>query len=791
MKLIIAEKPAVAKEIASVIGANQRHEGYFEGSGYVVSYAVGHLFQLADAPVYDPQYEAWAMEHLPILPSTFKLALLKQTKDQYRVLDGLMKRSDVNEIVCATDAGREGELIFRHVYNFADCRKPAKRLWISSLTEESILKGMQQLRPAAEFNNLYESAFARAKADWLFGINFTRLYSVKHRVKLPIGRVMTPTLHLIVRRDDEINHFKKESYYTLHLVNGASWFKGESDRFVTKEEAQRVGAQCVKRNAVVQDVKTEVKTINRPLLYHLTALQQEANKRYGFSAKKTLDLAQVLYEKHKLLSYPRTDSRYLSEDLRSDVANIFEHLSKCYDHTAIPVLKAEGLNLDSRMFNNANVTDHHAIIPTKDIFKLPQISLSSDERKVLDLVIERFLILLSVPHVYEHSTYIFAVNGHTFKAFSKKIVTDGFKRFLAEEQEEDPNVMTGLTFNQGDSYLVETMLVKERFTKPKEAYTDASLLSVMENIDCQIDDAELKEFVKARGLGTPATRAGIIEKLVSLGFVERKGKKLLATSLGVQLIQAVPAAVKDVEVTAVWEQMLLDIEKGLGSEQVFLQDVIQNIRDTVALEKLQTDAPMIRVEKKVLGTCPRCKKNVVEGPKGFYCEGVKDDPECKFSMWKEDRFFISRKKTLSASIAARLLLGERILLKDCAKKDGAGTYDAFVTLKDDGLQTSYELSFPTVDDLSLGACPKCKKRVFEGVKSFYCEGFKSDPKCTFSIWKNDHFFEKNAVTPTTTMIKKWLLGKTVNLNIQGKPLSVSVDFSGQYVKFKVQAASKV
>jgi DNA topoisomerase-3 len=336
--------------------------------------------------------------------------------------------------------------------------------------------------------------------------------------------------------------------------------------------------------------------------------------------------------------------------------------------------------------------------------------------------------------------------------------------------------------------MVNSLSIKERSTNPKEHYTDASLLSVMEHIDREIDDTDLKAFVKQRGLGTPATRAGIIEKLIHLNFVERSGKKLMATSLGIQLIEAVPPAVKDVDITAVWEQMLADIEKGKMSEDDLLQDVIQNITVLVALEQ-GSESSFIIEDKKVAGSCPRCQKRVFESGKSYYCEGFKDDPKCTFSLWKQDRFFTIRGKSITPSIAMKLLQGKQVLLKGCKKKDGSNEYDAWVSLKDDGQSTEYELSFPSADDASVGSCPKCKKRIFESDKSFYCEGFKDSPKCTFSIWKSDSFFKESGNVPTAGIVKKWLLGKSQKFKVKGREVVVSIDCSGQYVKYKKEYSS--
>ena len=797
MKLVVAEKPSVAKEIAYVIGADNKNTGYFDGNGYIVSYAVGHLLQLAEAGAYNEQYKAWSISDLPILPDTFRLTVSESTKAQYNVLKRLFLRDDVDEIICATDAGREGELIFRLIYNHIGCNKPCKRLWISSLTEDSILKGFHSLKDIKEYNNLYVSAFARAKADWIFGINFTRLFSLKYNNKLTVGRVQTPTLHLIVKRDYEIENFVKEKYFTLKLDNGAAWFNKDSDTdcIKTKDEAERIKAKCTGKNAVVSEVKKEKKTENRPLLYSLTSLQQDANKKLGFSAQKTLDIVQKLYEA-KLTTYPRTDSSYLSDDMKDDVIATVNTLAGFYKPDMVKPIISEGLNLDSRIFNDDKVTDHHAIIPTKDIAKMEGLTLTKDERAVLELIIDRFVIILSVPHIYNVLTFTFDVDGELFKASSKEILQDGFKRFVKPDKEsakEDApeSFIEGFSYKKGDIFKVSSVSIVERFTKPKERFTEATLLSVMENIDRVMEDDELKQFVKERGLGTPATRAGIIEKLIQVGYIERKGKQLISTSLGRKFIGAVPEAVKDIEMTAAWEQTLLDIEKGLASESDLLDDVIRNVTVVVALES-DKEGERIAMDKVVVGVCPRCGKNVCENDKAFSCEGYKDDPKCSFSIWKNDKFFSVRGKTVSKDLAGKLLKGGKVLVKGFKKKDGSGSYDAYVSLQDTGTYVNFSLEFPSADKAAIGVCPRCGKNVYENNKAFSCEGYKDDSKCSFAIWKNDKFFSGRGKTVSKDLAGKLLKGdKVLVKGFKKKDGSgsydayVSLQDTGMYVNFHI------
>lgn len=792
-KLVIAEKPSVAKEIANVIGANSRKTGYYEGNGYIVSNAVGHLLQLAEAHIYNEQYKKWTLEDLPIIPEQFKLVVTESTKEQYKILKELLLRNDVVEVVCATDAGREGELIFRLIYNSVGSKKPCKRLWISSLTEESILKGMDSLKDIEEYNNLYVSAYARAKADWLFGINFTRLFSVKNDNKLTAGRVQTPTLHLIVKRDYEIENFIKEKYFTIKMDNGATWFKSDVDSLKAKSDAEKIKDKCTGKTSTVQDVKTEKKTENRPLLYSLTSLQRDANKKLGFSAMKTLNIAQKLYEA-KLATYPRTDSNYLSDDMRADVEATVAKIGEFYKIDMVNAIVKEGLNLDSRIFNNDKVTDHHAIIPTKEISKMNQ-DLSQDEKAILEMIIERFLLILSAPHVYNVTTYTFVVEGETFRATSRKVIQEGFKKFIQAEKknkELEDGCVEGLNYSLGDSFKVKSLEILERHTKPKEHFTEDTLLSVMENIDREIDDEELKKYVKERGLGTPATRASIIEKLIQVKYIERKGKNLMSTSLGRKFIAAIPPAVKDIDLTANWEQTLIDIEKGKASDKKFLEDIIQNITVVVTLESTRT-GEQIKMDKEVIGICPRCEKQIFEGEKAFYCEGYQGSPKCEFTIWKKDKFFEEKGKSITKDIAIKLLKGQKVLIKGLKNKDGSKTYDAYVSMQDTGKYINFKLDFEKSED-EIIKCPRCGKKVLENEKSFYCSGYKDEPKCGFSIWKNDKFFAEKGKTLTKSMVEKLIAGKKVLVkDLKAKDGEKSYDAyiviqdTGKYINFKVES----
>jgi DNA topoisomerase III len=789
----IAEKHSVAKELAYVLGANTFKQGYFEGNGHLVSYAVGHLLELAKPDVYDQKYKAWTIEDLPIIPDVFKLIVVPDTKAQFNVCKTLLNRDDVTSVICATDAGREGELIFRQLYLGSGCKKPFKRLWISSLTEESILKGMENLKDSREYDNLFASAYARAKADWIFGINFTRLFSVKHNNKLTAGRVQTPTLNMIVKRDLEIENFVKEKYYTLKLDNGAVWFKDDASSMKNLTDAEKIKAKCTGKTATVTDVVIEKKTENRPLLYSLNSLQQEASKKLKFSAQKTLTVMQSLYEA-KLATYPRTDSNHLTDDMKGTAKATITILAEFYKPDMVKAVLNNGLVMDERNFDDSQVSDHHAIIPTEDIANMQKVDLSKDQRDLLEMIIDRFIISFSEPHVYELSSFVFSVQGETFKVHSRKVIQEGFKRLLPDssgtKDKEKDSFVTGLSFQMNDTFKVKSIDIKECFTKPKEHYTDGTMIAAMEHIAREIEDEELKGFVK-KGLGTPATRASIIEKLIDSQYVERKGVHLISTSLGRKFIEGIPLDVKDIAVTADWEQVLLDIEHGKAKEKDFLNVIIESVNTVVTLESLN-ESERIVADKEIIGVCPRCGKNIFVGEKAFYCEGIKDEPKCGFSLHKADKFFSEKGKEITKDMAKKLLSAGKVFIKGLKKHEGEGTYDAFAVLQDTGTFINFKLDFEKGEQESIGKCPRCGKFVFENVKAFSCEGYKDDPKCSFAVWKNDKFLTGKGIKPTKSVVSKLITGKKILVkgmkNKDGTGTFdgyIQMEDTGKFVNFKV------
>ncbi len=679
MKLIIAEKRNVATSIASALGVTSRADAHYAGSGLLVSWCVGHLVSPMDAGSYDPSYKKWRYEDLPILPEPFRYVLAPGKEDAFRNLCTLMNRPDVEVVVNACDAGREGELIFRLVYEMAGCKKPVQRLWISSMEDAAIREGFRELRPGADYEPLYHSALCRQKADWLVGINATRLFSVLYHRTLNVGRVQTPTLKMLTDRDWQIQSFKKEKYHHVTLdVNGA---KAVSDRFELLSAAQNMLLNCTGSQVVCTGVTREQKKEKPPKLYDLTTLQREANRIFGYTAKQTLDYAQQLYEK-KLLTYPRTDSRYLTADM-ADTACAVLHLAAkvppfdgCRDF--FPDVAA--------MVSDKDVSDHHAIIPTMEIEKADINALPVGERSVFLLVCCKLLCAAAEPYVYEAVTAAFECMGYPFAAKGKRIIAQGwreidrlFRSFLKEKPNSEGEEEILLPeFAQGQTFEDAAVTISEHFTAPPKHFTEDTLLSAMENAGKEDipDDAERK------GLGTPATRAATIEKLVSAGFVERKGKSLISTRDGINLIAVLPEELTSPMLTADWEQQLSEIAAGNLDPELFMSWISSMTSRLVKTYSCinEDGQKLFAPEKEVVGTCPRCGKPVYEGKKNFACS----DRSCTFVLWKNDRFWLSRKKELTKKMAADLLAKGRTNVRGMWSEKKGGTYDATVIMEDTG-----------------------------------------------------------------------------------------------------------
>ena len=678
VQLVIAEKPSVARSIAAVIGATEKQTGYWQGGGYLVSWCIGHLVSFAEAGQYDEKYCKWKYEDLPILPQPWQFIVPDEKKPQFEVLRALLNRPDVDSVTAATDAGREGELIFRFVYQMAGCTKPVKRLWISSMEDAAIREGFANLRPDSDYDALYQSALCRAKADWLVGINATRLFSVLYHKTLTVGRVQTPTLKMLVDRDAKILRFQKEKYYTVGIQSGS--LKAGSGRIASMDEADTLRKACAGASAICSSAKREKKTEQPPKLYDLTTLQREANRLFGFTAKQALDYAQQLYEK-KLLTYPRTDSQYLTEDMGQTAQHLVSDLLGL-----LPF--AQGLDLTpevGRILNSKKVSDHHAIIPTSEFVKQGFTGLAESECKLMNLVCSKLLCAIAAPHEYETVTAVFSCAGNEFTAKGKTVLVPGWKeidqRFRStlkadgEEEAESLNTLPELA--EGQSFSV-TANVSEHFTSPPKAYTEDTLLSAMEQAGAE----DMLENSERKGLGTPATRAAILEKLVQMGFVQRKGKQLVPTKDGINLAVVLPESLTSPALTAEWENRLTEIAKGNADPDEFMAEIEAQVHQLVKTYScISADKQnLFQSERVIIGKCPRCGENVYEGKKNFYC----GNRSCQFVMWKNDRFFEQRKKAFTPKIAAALLKNGKAKVKGLYSEKTGKTYDATVLLADTG-----------------------------------------------------------------------------------------------------------
>ena len=676
MKLVITEKPSVARSIAAVIGATEKQNGYWQGGGYLVSWCIGHLVSFAEAGQYDEKYCKWRYEDLPILPQPWQFIVPDERKQQFEVLRTLLNRPDVDSVTAATDAGREGELIFRFVYQMAGCTKPVKRLWISSMEDAAIREGFANLRPDSDYDALYQSALCRAKADWLVGINATRLFSVLYHKTLTVGRVQTPTLKMLVDRDAKILRFQKEKYYTVGIQSGS--LKAGSGRIASMDEADTLRQACAGASAICSSVKREKKTEQPPKLYDLTTLQREANRLFGFTAKQTLDYAQQLYEK-KLLTYPRTDSQYLTEDMGQAAQHLVSDLLGLLPFAQELALTAEV----GRVLNSKKVSDHHAIIPTSEFVKQGFTGLAESECKLMNLVCSKLLCAIAAPYEYETVTVVFSCAGNEFTAKGKTVLVPGWKeidqRFSAtlkaDTEEEVLNTLPELT--EGQSYSVVSD-ISEHFTSPPKAYTEDTLLSAMERAGAE----GMPEEAERKGLGTPATRAAILEKLVQMGFVQRKGKQLVPTKDGINLAVVLPESLTSPALTAEWENRLTEIAKGNADADEFMAEIEAQVRQLVKTYScISADKQnLFQSERVIIGKCPRCGENVYEGKKNFYC----GNRGCQFVMWKNDRFFEQRKKAFTPKIAAALLKNGKAKVKGLYSEKTGKTYDATVLLADTG-----------------------------------------------------------------------------------------------------------
>ena len=676
MKLIICEKPSVGMTIASALGIETKKDGYMEGVDFLVSWCIGHLAELSEPSCYGKCYEKWSLEALPILPETWQLTVSKDKEKQFSILKALLFRNDVTEVINACDAGREGELIFRFVMEKAGCKKPVKRLWISSMEEIAIRKGFENLKDGKDYDSLYQSVLCRAKADWLIGINATRLFSILYNHTLNVGRVQSPTLKMLVDRSEAITNFKKEKYYNVHLVLGGA--EAISEKFSNKEAAEKIATSCKGKTAVCTSVTHEKKEVPPPKLFDLTALQKEANRIFGYTAKQTLDLAQSLYEK-KLLTYPRTDSNYLTDDMKETAEKVILMLLSKFSFMKSIEFTPE---IDG-LLNSKKVSDHHAVIPTMELEKTELSLLPESERNILFLASARLLMACASSHIYETVTATFNCEEHTFTAKGKTVLSFGWKdierRFLmsVKEKQEKENEKELPAFCEGERFDSFPIKVTEHDTLPPKAYTESTLLSSME----RAGNKETTEDAERKGLGTPATRAGVIEKIIKAGFVTRKGKQLIPTKDGMNLISVLPEALTSPLLTAQWENELSRIAKGEADADSFMEKIEALTKELIENEDAEKAKPeLFKQEKTVIGLCPRCQNPVYEGKKNYYCS----DKDCRFSMWKNDRFFTDRKITFTPKIAKELLKDKTAKVKNIYSYKTGKTYYGNVVLCDTG-----------------------------------------------------------------------------------------------------------
>lgn len=686
MKLVLAEKPSVAQSIAKVLGANKRSDGYLEGNGYLVSWCVGHLVELAQPEAYDEKYGKWVYNDLPIFPTDWKYEVSSATKKQFAILKKLMARDDVASLVCATDAGREGELIFRLVYHQCRCKKPVERLWISSMEDSAIQEGFDNLRPGTEYDALYEAALCRERADWIVGINATRLFSTLYGQTLNVGRVMTPTLAMTVMREAAISAFRPEPFYTVQLSLGS--FTATSERFKKKTEADTISKACQGFVAVVTKAECKEKSEKPPALYDLTSLQRDANRVLGFTAQQTLDYTQNLYEK-KLVTYPRTDSRFLTEDMATmlpDLVGLVFHTFPVDGVEKVPVNAAQ-------VINNKKVTDHHAIIPTRELQKCNLSELPKGELAILQLVSTRLFCAVGDAHRFAETVIELDCGNTAFSAKGKTVLQMGWKGLERKQSstKSDKEEKELPAVSVGDKLTVSASEVKEGKTSPPKHYTEDTLLSSMETAGAD----EMPDEVERKGLGTPATRAGIIEKLVRIGFLERKGDKktkyLIPTHKGTALVTVMPEQIQSPSMTADWEEKLLLIEKGEYTSEDFMdeiKDVIANLVQTY--EVIQDSEVLMSKAANSVGVCPVCGSPVEDRQKGYFCSSK----QCKFALWKNNRYFESIGKNLTGTMVQKLLATGKVKLKGCKSARTGKNYDATVimSVSDDG-KTQFTMDF--------------------------------------------------------------------------------------------------
>lgn len=689
--LVIAEKPSVAQSYAKNLSAYKREDGYLEGESCIVSWCLGHLAEYAQPEEYDPKYEKWQFDDLPILPEAWKLKVSKDKKKQFEVIKTLMNRSDVEYLVNGCDAGREGELIFQRVYVLAGCRKPVKRLWISSMEDAAIQKGFQTMKSEEEYKNLCMAAVCRAQADWLIGMNGTRAYTTRYFKRLVVGRVQTPTLAMLAERQERIEHFQKEAFYKVALTDGK--LTVVSENIANEEAAELLAALCNGSTAVVTQMKKERKKSFPPKLYDLTSLQREANRYFGYTAKRTLDMLQELYEE-KLVTYPRTDSQFVTEDMKDSVEELVEKMPVLLSFVDYGQL-GHGIK---RVINNAKVSDHHAILPTKEVVEKGIADLPADKKNLMMLICQQLVQATGEEYLYEQTDITVKCQEHDFKARGKIPVQMGFKEVEkafkqlcvkaepVEEKEKETSIPAG--YEEGMRLFSVKAEKTTHYTSPPKPFNEDTLLAAMETAGNKEFDSETEK----KGLGTPATRASIIEKLVSSGYAQRKGKQILPSTEGKELVKVMPEYLKSAVMTAEWENQLLLMEKGEITDTQFMGEITSLVRKIleVCREIPEEERRRFQMEREVIGKCPVCGCDVFEGKQNFYCS----NRQCDFALWKENRFLGSMEKTLDKKMAVELLDKACTHVKGLysRKKDIKFDADLLLTLEDG--KPRFHLEFP-------------------------------------------------------------------------------------------------
>ena len=689
--LVIAEKPSVAQSYAKNLSAYKREDGYLEGESCIVSWCLGHLAEYAQPEEYDPKYEKWQFDDLPILPEAWKLKVSKDKKKQFEVIKTLMNRSDVEYLVNGCDAGREGELIFQRVYVLAGCRKPVKRLWISSMEDAAIQKGFQTMKSEEEYKNLCMAAVCRAQADWLIGMNGTRAYTTRYFKRLVVGRVQTPTLAMLAERQERIEHFQKEAFYKVALTDGK--LTVVSENIANEEAAELLVALCNGSTAVVTQMKKERKKSFPPKLYDLTSLQREANRYFGYTAKRTLDMLQELYEE-KLVTYPRTDSQFVTEDMKDSVEELVGKMPVLLSFVDYGQL-GHGIK---RVINNAKVSDHHAILPTKEAVEKGIADLPADKKNLMRLICQQLVQATGEEYLYEQTDITVKCQEHDFKARGKIPVQMGFKEVEkafkqlcvkagpVEEKEKETSIPAG--YEEGMRLFPVKAEKTTHYTSPPKPFNEDTLLAAMETAGNKEFDSETEK----KGLGTPATRASIIEKLVSSGYAQRKGKQILPSTEGKELVRVMPEYLKSAVMTAEWENQLLMMEKGEITDTQFMGEITSLVRKIleVCREIPEEERRRFQTEREVIGKCPVCGCDVFEGKQNFYCS----NRQCDFALWKENRFLGSMEKNLDKKMAGELLDKACTHVKGLysKKKDMKFDADLLLTLEDG--KPRFHLEFP-------------------------------------------------------------------------------------------------